>query len=702
MTLNDAFFLVYRGKKIFRSKGADIASRMKADDAVLVNREDELHRAVYDGIEWTTIRDDDMVVAWLEDEKENRHVTGKNFKALFSTNILFYTGGGNMYIGGEVSSPSKIIKPDGTEVDVSGSFNLRFNGQAAATDYGAYKLPVKNLTGIKFDNSQTAEFYFASSFDTSHVSNFANIFCNCKLFVGDISRWDTTNVTNMFGAFSRMKYLGDINNWNTSNVTNMAWAFAYGQSSGFNSNISNWDVSNVTNMACAFYEDRIFNQPIGNWNVSNVTNLQKCFRGARNFRQDVANWNVSNCSDFQECFAAMNFNGDLTNWNVSNGRNFGWMFYANNQFNAGNLEKWDVSNVTCMAWMFKNTLKFNQNIGAWDVSKVRNAQQMFENAAVFNQDLRGWCARNLNTADKYTNFAYNCPLPTTYYPKWGQCPPWHGAETIIHVVNVRDGSVRSRNSDKVYYWSNWREMDTSYAFSSDMIMVGDDTIHYMSTGNWDYGVFTKTDKKTRWHQFFESCKNFNSSIDRLNFSEGIYMHRMFLDAHNFNQPVDNVFPNKGSSLELMFYNAISFNQKINWNTYNIRNMKSMFRNAYAFNGDISSFNTSRVQYFISMFENATAFNQDISVWNMKGAYYMQNMFQNAQLFNQDIGGWDLSGTRNINMLNMFQNASSFNQDLSGWCVPLAPGKPPNFDLGAHPDFEGNDAVQPQWGEPCDP
>jgi surface protein len=40
-------------------------------------------------------------------------------------------------------------------------------------------------------------------------------------FWGGISKWDVSNVTNMYAMFYESEFRGDISNWNVSNVTNM-------------------------------------------------------------------------------------------------------------------------------------------------------------------------------------------------------------------------------------------------------------------------------------------------------------------------------------------------------------------------------------------------------------------------------------------------------------------------------------------------
>ena len=88
-------------------------------------------------------------------------------------------------------------------------------------------------------------------------------------FIGDISKWDVSNVKYMEAMFMDSEFNGDISKWDVSNVKDMSRMFANSEFTGENGDISNWDVSNVEDMMYMFDGSK-FDCDISNWDVSNV------------------------------------------------------------------------------------------------------------------------------------------------------------------------------------------------------------------------------------------------------------------------------------------------------------------------------------------------------------------------------------------------------------------------------------------------
>ena len=66
----------------------------------------------------------------------------------------------------------------------------------------------------------------------------------------DLSKLDVSEIKDMCNIFSYSNFNGDISNWNTSNVTNMDYMFY--EATNFNGNIGNWNTSKVTSMEYMF------------------------------------------------------------------------------------------------------------------------------------------------------------------------------------------------------------------------------------------------------------------------------------------------------------------------------------------------------------------------------------------------------------------------------------------------------------------
>ena len=76
---------------------------------------------------------------------------------------------------------------------------------------------------------------------------------------------------------------GTMPNWDTSLVEDMSGydggaSQGFGDKSTFDGDISKWNTGKVTNMYYMFYDASAFNQDIGSWNTEKVTNMRYMFR----------------------------------------------------------------------------------------------------------------------------------------------------------------------------------------------------------------------------------------------------------------------------------------------------------------------------------------------------------------------------------------------------------------------------------------
>jgi surface protein len=213
--------------------------------------------------------------------------------------------------------------------------------------------------------------------NTSNITDMSRLFQGFLDFNLDISKWDTSNVTNMNYMFysgefivTTMQFNQPLNDWDTSSVTQMIGMFM--STKAFNQPLNNWDTSSVTNMSSMFYVATAFNQPLNDWDTSNVTNMNYMFRVATAFNQPLNDWDTSSVTDMSS------------------------MFEYTESFNQP-LNDWDTSSVTDMNSMFEDTESFNQPLNDWDTSSVTDMSSMFSYATAFkNQNLSSWNIEMIN------------------------------------------------------------------------------------------------------------------------------------------------------------------------------------------------------------------------------------------------------------------------------------------------------------------
>ena len=166
------------------------------------------------------------------------------------------------------------------------------------------------------------------------------------------------------------KSTDSLNHIDTSAISDMSKLFI---GSTFNGNISCWDTFNVTDMSSMFHDATDFNQNIGNWDTANVIDMSNMFNKATAFNQNIGPWNTSNVTDMSSMFyKATAFNQDISKWKTSNVTDMTGMFYKAKAFSQ-NISKWDTASVSGSFSMFKDSAIANKP--EWWPKEIQSSQK---------------------------------------------------------------------------------------------------------------------------------------------------------------------------------------------------------------------------------------------------------------------------------------------------------------------------------------
>ena len=430
-------------------------------------------------------------------------------------------------------------------------------------------------------------------------------------------------------ARSQNVWYGTMPNWDTSLVEDMSGydggVQGFGGKSTFNGDISKWDTGKVTNMYYMFYQASAFNQDIGSWNTAQVTTMLGMFERASAFDQDIGSWNTAQVTDMWSTFnRASAFNHDIGSWNTAQVTRMRYMFSEASAFNQ-DIGNWNTAKVTSMYGMFYSASAFNQDISLWTGSAATSAQtNMFSGATAFQA--------KFSCTDAVTGPAYSCEGPSPIPDA-----SWHTfvAECLAESAAIAETGecIVWARSQNVWYGTmpNWDvSLVTDMSGQTESVFQG---FGGKSTFNGDISKWD-TGKVINMYSMFRDASAFNHDIGSWNTAQVTDMLGMFYYASAFNQDIGSWNTAQVTTMYAMFHSASAFNHDIgSWNTAQVTDMLGMFYYASAFNQDIGSWTTAEVTNMQYMFGYASAFNHDISSWTGSAATSAQtNMFSGATAF----------------------------------------------------------------------
>ena len=586
-----------------------------------------------------------------------------------------------------IAGESITLPLSGTDITINwGDGNTtRVSGSAthAYANPGTHTVSVSGgLTGINmFQHADAPKLLSIDQWGDTQWTSMENAFYGAHSMV-----YRATDVPDLSGVQSMRFMFGDarvfngnISFWNVSQVTDMSHMFhsAY----PFNQPLNNWNVSQVEDMSSMF-ENSDFNQPLNNWNVSQVTDMSYMFRDAIVFNQSLNNWDVSNVTAMGLMFTtAESFNGNISSWNVSQVTSMFRMFHQASDFNQP-LNDWNVSQVTDMFHMFGDASDFNQPLNNWNVSQVTRMERMFSGATSFNQNLGNWYVTlddtiipgDLSAAptvsplspyldDRSPAYSLNdtrfimdgrtLRFNMTNLPTEGEYPLVIAATAKLDEVNnnrshTRDVTITVSGDPARPFITTW---ETDAANQAITIPVGDSDASYYI--DWGDGAIETDITGDRAHTY-SGAGNYtvyiSGGFERINLDNGASASKL--------RSIDQWGDTQWTSMENAFKGArdMVYEATDVPDLSRVTDTSWMFGGASAFNGDISNWSVSTVTDMNRMF-SGTAFNDNLSLWDVSSVTDMSAMFAYATSFNQSLDDWDVSSV--TYMRSMFLGASSY-------------------------------------------
>lgn len=242
----------------------------------------------------------------------------------------------------------------------------------------------------KQDSSHLFEYTYidkidANNLDVSNVTDGSYMFYGCANSTEiNVSQWNTSKIKYFDKMFSNCQSLAflDVNNWDMISGYSLNNMFAY---SGITDiDLSKWNTSNITNLSNLFFEcTRLKQIDLHTWNTESVSTCYWLFRGCSSLEFiNIDGWNTCNVYDmdrmFCECPKLIAIKG-LNKLNTTNVQFTRLMFIGDRSLTTLDLSSFDTQNCIDTSQMFRGcyNLKSIYVSDTFVMTKVSNSTQMF-------------------------------------------------------------------------------------------------------------------------------------------------------------------------------------------------------------------------------------------------------------------------------------------------------------------------------------
>ena len=166
------------------------------------------------------------------------------------------------------SAPTTIAIYGGNFANVDFSTNTSGKGDLELTVQQWGKNKYKGLEKM-FAGFHTVEFADDAGVpDLSQATSIERVFEYVESIIGDLNKWDVSNIENFSSAFHDSQFNGDISKWDTRNATTMRDMFM--SAFYFNGDISRWNTARVTDMRSMFFQAASFDRNLSQWDIAQL------------------------------------------------------------------------------------------------------------------------------------------------------------------------------------------------------------------------------------------------------------------------------------------------------------------------------------------------------------------------------------------------------------------------------------------------